>query len=48
LNENLLDIKTFFKGKGKWMRAEDLAEIGLKHLVDDLFSSTDKWKETKK
>jgi len=37
LNENLLDIKTFLKGKGKWMTAEALAEVGLKDLADDLF-----------
>lgn len=37
LNENLLDIRTFFKGKGKWMTADDLAGLGLNDLVDDMF-----------
>ncbi|MBN1627282.1 MAG: hypothetical protein JW944_12230 [Deltaproteobacteria bacterium] len=38
LSDNLLDIKTFFKGKGKWMTAEGLAELGLNELTDDLFT----------
>lgn len=46
LNENLLDIRTFIKGKGKWMTAEGLAELGLKDLVDDLFLFIEKGKGT--
>ena len=37
LNENLLDIRTFLKGKGKWMTADDLGGLGLDDLVKDLF-----------
>lgn len=44
LSDNLLDIKTFFKGKGKWMTAEGLAGLGLKDLADDLFSFMEKGK----
>lgn len=46
LNKNLLDIRTFIKGKGKWMTAEGLAELGLKDLVDDLFLFIEKGKGT--
>jgi hypothetical protein len=45
LSENLLDIRTFFKGKGKWMTADDLAGMGLKDLIDDLFLFMEKGKE---
>lgn len=46
LNENLLDIRTFIKGKGKWMTAQGLAELGLKDLVDDMFLFIEKGKGT--
>jgi hypothetical protein len=45
LNENLLDIRTFLKGKGKWMTADDLAVLGLDDLVNELFLYLDKGKE---
>jgi hypothetical protein len=34
LAENILDLATFLRGKGRWMSAEDLAEMGLSDLVD--------------
>ena len=36
LAEDLLDLGTFLKGKGRWMSVEDLAEIGLLELVEQL------------
>ena len=33
LSENLLDLRTFIKGKGKWMTVEGLAETGLDELL---------------
>jgi hypothetical protein len=34
LSENLFDFKTFFKAKGRWMTADELAEIGLTDFVE--------------
>jgi hypothetical protein len=34
LSENLLDIQTFVKAKGRWMTAGELAEIGLTEVVE--------------
>lgn len=34
LMENLFDFSFFFKGKGKWMTARQLAELGLSELID--------------
>jgi len=34
LSENLLDMNTFLKGKGKWMTARALAEIGLEKMLE--------------
>lgn len=34
LSENLFDFKTFFKAKGRWMTADELAEIGLADFVE--------------
>jgi len=34
LAENLLDVNTFLKAKGKWMSAEALAEMGLSDLLE--------------
>ncbi|MEW6664817.1 MAG: hypothetical protein AB1512_06300 [Thermodesulfobacteriota bacterium] len=34
LTENLLDLNTFLKAKGKWMSTEALAEMGLSDLLD--------------
>ena len=34
LSENLLDFETFLKGRGKWMEAKDLAEMGLVDLLE--------------
>lgn len=36
LTENILDLNTFLKGKGRWMTADELAEIGLSDLVKRL------------
>lgn len=36
LSENLLDMETFFRGKGRWMRAEELADHGLVGLLANL------------
>ncbi|HOP46075.1 MAG TPA: hypothetical protein PK874_00305 [Desulfobacteraceae bacterium] len=36
LTENLLDMKTFFQGKGQWMTAEKLALIGLNNLLNEM------------
>ncbi|MDP6735036.1 MAG: hypothetical protein QF732_00870 [Nitrospinaceae bacterium] len=33
---NLLDLTTFFRGKGRWMTAEKLAMIGLEDLVNKM------------
>jgi len=45
LSENILDIRTFFKGKGKWMTASDLAGMGLNDLISDIFIFMEKGKE---
>ncbi len=37
LSENVLDMKTFIQGQGRWMRAEKLAEFGLDGLLKELF-----------
>jgi hypothetical protein len=34
LMENLLDFSFFWKGKGKWMTASQLAELGLSEMID--------------
>jgi hypothetical protein len=34
LSENVLDLKTFLKAKGRWMTADELAEIGLTDVVE--------------
>ncbi len=39
LSENLLDIKTFIKGKGKWMTAEQLADMGLSNMIKNIIKS---------
>jgi TolB-like protein len=44
LSENLFDIQTFFKAKGRWMTAGELAEIGLDEMVER-FSEVEKGKE---
>ena len=44
LTENLLDLQTFLKAKGRWMTAEELAEIGLTHFVET-FPKGEKGKE---
>jgi hypothetical protein len=36
LAEDLLDLKTFLRSKGRWMNVEDLAEMGLSELVGRL------------
>ena len=35
LSENLFDLDTFFKGKGKWMKEEELAEMGLAEMFGE-------------
>lgn len=39
LSENLFDVATFVKGKGRWMSAEKLAEVGLNNLIDQMPSA---------
>jgi hypothetical protein len=34
LSENIFDVRTFLDGRGKWMTAKDLANIGLGQLMD--------------
>jgi hypothetical protein len=34
LSEDLLDLKTFLKAKGRWMTVDELAEIGLSDFVE--------------
>jgi hypothetical protein len=34
LSENLFDIQTFFKAKGRWMTAGELAQMGLTEVVE--------------
>lgn len=34
LSENLFDMGTFLKGKGKWMKAEELADLGLESILN--------------
>jgi hypothetical protein len=36
LSENVLDLHTFLKAKGRWMTAEELADIGLSDLAEQL------------
>ena len=36
LSENILDLNTFVKGGGKWMTAENLADLGLTNLLGKL------------
>jgi hypothetical protein len=38
LSENIFDLGTFLKGKGKWMTADELANVGLEDILDDLFN----------
>jgi hypothetical protein len=42
LSENILDARTFFKGKGKWMTVETLADLGLSDILGKSFSDADK------
>jgi hypothetical protein len=44
LTENLLDIETFLRAKGRWMKAGELADLGLTEVVDS-FPKGDKEKE---
>jgi len=37
LSENILDARTFFRGKGKWMTAEALADLGLSDILGESF-----------
>ena len=36
LSENILDLKTFLGGKGKWMTARKLASLGLDRLLAEM------------
>ncbi len=36
LTENLIDISTFLKAGGKWLTAQELAEIGLDRLLKEI------------
>lgn len=44
--ENLLDYATFLKSKGRWAKAEPLAEMGLKELLEK-FPTASSEQETK-
>jgi len=44
LSENLFDIQTFLKAKGRWMTAGELADIGLTEIVET-FPREEKEKE---
>jgi len=39
LSENILDMETFIKGKGRWMTVDRLAELGLSNLMSEFPSS---------
>ncbi|MFC1884796.1 hypothetical protein ACFL2O_08490 [Thermodesulfobacteriota bacterium] len=36
LTENILDISTFVDGRGRWMTAEELAQLGLRVILADM------------
>ena len=36
LSENILDMNTFLKGGGKWMKADALAMIGLRKMLEEM------------
>jgi len=40
LSENILDVGTFLKGGGKWMKVEELAMIGLKKMLEEMPSGS--------
>jgi hypothetical protein len=44
LSENLLDIQTFLKARGRWVTAGELAEMGLTELIES-FPKGEKQKE---
>jgi hypothetical protein len=46
LSENLFDFSTFLKSKGRWMRAQELAAVGLADLVENLPSGIGREKES--
>jgi len=39
LTENLLGIKIFVKGKGRWLTAKGLAGIGISEMIKELFKT---------
>ncbi|MFC1866632.1 hypothetical protein ACFL0H_00625 [Thermodesulfobacteriota bacterium] len=47
LSENLFDMGTFLKGRGRWMTVENLAEMGLIELLDKSLMDKEEEKETK-
>jgi hypothetical protein len=40
LSENLLDLSTFIKSRGKWLKAKELAYIGLESMIKCIGDST--------
>ncbi len=36
LSDNILDLKTFVKGRGKWMTSYELANIGMVEIIETL------------
>ena len=42
LSENLLEVDTFLHGGGKWMTADQLADMGLDRLLGDLPASSNR------
>lgn len=45
LSENILDLSTFIKGRGRWMTAEELASLGLEKLIKEMTSKA--WQRKK-
>jgi len=42
LSENLLDLATFIKSRGKWLTAKELADIGLESMIICIDDSTNR------
>ena len=40
LSENILDMSSFLKGKGKWMTVEDMATLGLREMLDQCLTGS--------
>jgi len=40
LSENLLDLSTFLKSKGRWLTAKELAHFGLENMIKCIGDAT--------